>query len=89
VFRIDGQQAYVSLQPSGIAIIDVPSMSIIDVLPADGFIACGMIKPPDGSSVVIASSGGGGHIYTPDLTSDQLLDRGAIGAADWHSVSDT
>jgi DNA-binding beta-propeller fold protein YncE len=89
VFRNDGQQAYVSLQPSGIAIIDMPSLSIVDVLPTDGFIACGMIKTPDGSSVVIASSGGGGHIYTLDLTSDQLLDRGTIGAADWHSFNMT
>src|SRR4029079_3564572 len=46
VFRDDGQEAYVSLQPSGLAIVDVPSMSIVDVLPTDGFIACGMIKSP-------------------------------------------
>src|SRR5262249_28063460 len=43
VFRDDGQRAYISLQPSGIAIIDVPSMSIVGMLPTDGFIACGMI----------------------------------------------
>jgi hypothetical protein len=73
VFRDDGQQAYVSLQPSGLAIVDVPSMSIVDVLPTDGFIACGMIKAPDGQSVVIASSGGGGHIYTLDLSTARQL----------------
>jgi hypothetical protein len=59
------------------------------VLPTDGFIACVMIKAPDGMSVVLASSGGGGHIYTLDLTSDQLLDRGTLGAADWHSFNMT
>jgi DNA-binding beta-propeller fold protein YncE len=89
VFRDDGQEAYVSLQPSGLAIVDVSTMSIVDVLPTDGFIACGMIKAPDGQSVVIASSGGGGHVYTLDLTSDQLLDRGTLGAADWHSFNMT
>jgi DNA-binding beta-propeller fold protein YncE len=87
VFRDDGQQAYVSLQPSGLAIVDVPSMSIVDVVPTDGFIACGMIKAPDGQSVVIASNGGGGHIYRLDLTTDQIFDRGALGAADWHSFN--
>ncbi|HLZ29444.1 MAG TPA: hypothetical protein VKV73_19170 [Chloroflexota bacterium] len=89
VFRDDGQEAYVSLQPDGIAIVDVPSMTIVDVLRTDGFIACGMIKTPDGASIVLASSGGGGHIYTLDLTNDQLLDRGTLGAADWHSFNMT
>jgi hypothetical protein len=37
------------------------SVAIVDVLPTDGFIACGMIKAPDGMSVVLASSGGVGH----------------------------
>jgi hypothetical protein len=79
----------VSLQPNGLAIVDVPSMSLIDVLPTDGFIACGMIKAPDGQSVVLASSGGGGHIYTLDLITDELMDRGTLAAADWHSFNMT
>jgi DNA-binding beta-propeller fold protein YncE len=89
VFRDDGQEAYVSLQPSGLAIVDVPSMSIVDILPTDGFIACGMIKAPDGQQIVLASSGSGGHIYSLDLTTDELLDRGTLGAADWHSFTMT
>src|SRR5215469_16907337 len=65
VFRADSQRAYVSLMPSGIAIVDVPSMTILGTLPTDGFIACGMIKPSDSADhAVIASSGSGGHIYT-------------------------
>jgi len=43
VFRDDGDRAYVSLLPSGIAIVDVPTMTYIDTLPTDGFVACGMI----------------------------------------------
>jgi hypothetical protein len=64
-------------------------MSVISVLTTDGFIACGMIKAPDGESIVLAASGGGGHIYSLDLTSNQLLDRGTLGAPDWHSFNMT
>ena len=88
VFRADSQRAYVSLMPSGIAIVDVPSMTILGTLPTDGFIACGMIKPSDSADhAVIASSGSGGHIYTLDMTNDTLVDRGTLGAADWHSFN--
>ena len=40
VFRDDGERAYVSLRPSGIAIVDVPTMKLIDTLKTDGFVAC-------------------------------------------------
>jgi hypothetical protein len=89
VFRGDGQRAYVSLLPSGIAIVDVPSLTLRGTLETDGFVACGMVKSADGHSVVIASSGGGGHIYTLDLTNDTLTDQGTLGAADWHSFNMT
>jgi len=89
VFRGDGRRAYVSLLPSGIAIVDVPSLTLRGVLETDGFVACGMVKSADGKSVVIASSGGGGHIYTLDLTTETLTDRGTLGAADWHSFNMT
>jgi DNA-binding beta-propeller fold protein YncE len=89
VFRDDGQRAYVSLLPSGIAIVDVPSLTLQGTLETDGFVACGMIKSADGQSVVIASSGGGGHIYQLDLTTDTLTDRGTLGVADWHSFNMT
>jgi hypothetical protein len=89
VFRGDGQRAYVSLLPSGIAIVDVPSLMLRGTLETDGFVACGMVKSAAGHSVMIASSGGGGHIYKLDLTNDTLTDQGTLGAADWHSFNMT
>jgi DNA-binding beta-propeller fold protein YncE len=90
IFRADSQRAYVSMMPSGIAIVDVPSLTILGTLPTDGFIACGMIKPrADADHAVIASSGNGGHIYTLDMTNDTLLDRGTLGMASWHSLNIT
>jgi hypothetical protein len=61
VFRADSKRAFVSLNPSGIAVIDVPSMTFVREIATDGFIACGMIKQ-DADHVVIATTGGGGHI---------------------------
>src|SRR5215472_2426556 len=89
VFRDDGRRAYVSLNPTGLAIVDVDTMAVVDTLPVAGFIACGMVKAPDGRSVMIASSGGGGHIYRLDIGTDRLDDIGALGAADWHSFNTT
>ena len=90
VFRADSQRAYVSMMPSGIAIVDVPSMTILGTLATDGFIACGMIKPSaDADHAVVASGGSGGHIYTLDMTNDTLLDRGTLGMASWHSLNIT
>jgi len=89
VFRDDAQRAYVSLNPTGLAIVDVPTMSIVEVLPVDGFIACGMIKARDGSSITLASSGGGGHLYRFDIASEQLTSLGTLGAVDWHSFNMT
>jgi DNA-binding beta-propeller fold protein YncE len=75
IFRADSQRAYVSMMPSGIAVVDVPSMTILATLPTDGFIACGMIKPrpeevrrsvhqtsheTSADYAVVASSGHGG-----------------------------
>jgi hypothetical protein len=90
VFRADSQRAYVSMMPSGIAIVDVPSMSILGALATDGFVACGMIKPSaSADSAVVGASGSGGHIYTLDMTNDTLVDRGTLGAASWHSLNIT
>jgi DNA-binding beta-propeller fold protein YncE len=88
VFRADGKRAFVSLNPSGIAIVDVPTMTYIGQIATDGFIACGMIKQ-DPDHVVIASTGGGGHIYTLDMNTETLTDRGVLGAASWHSFNMT
>lgn len=87
VFRDDGERAYVSLRPSGIAIVDVPTMTHIGTLGTDGFVACGMVKSKRGRIVTVASSGSGGHIYRLDTTTDTLSDAGALGAADWHSFN--
>jgi DNA-binding beta-propeller fold protein YncE len=90
IFRADSQRAYVSMMPSGIAIVDVPSMTILGTLATDGFVACGMIKPSaDADHAVVAAGGSGGHIYTLDMTNDTLLDRGTLGAASWHSLNMT
>ena len=87
VFRDDGERAYVSLRPSGIAIVDVSMMTHIGTLDTDGFVACGMIKSKRGRIVTVASSGGGGHIYRLDTSSDTLVDAGTLGATDWHSFN--
>jgi hypothetical protein len=93
VFRDDGQRAYVSMLPNGIAIVDVPSMSILGTFATDGFVACGMIKSKRGRMVTVASSGrpdlpgGGGHIYRLDTSTDTLVDAGTLGAKDWHSLN--
>lgn len=88
VFRADGRRAFVSLNPSGLAVVDVPTMTYLGQIATDGFIACGMIKLDD-DHVVIASTGGGGHIYTLDMTSETMTDRGVLGAASWHSFNMT
>ena len=87
VFRDDGERAYVSLRPSGIAIVDVSTMELRGTLETDGFVACGMIKSKRGRIVTVASSGGGGHLYRLDTATDTLADAGTLGAADWHSFN--
>ena len=90
VFSADSQRAYVSTMMDGIVIVDVPSMTILRTLPTDGFVACGMIKPSaDADHAVVAAGGHGGHIYTLDMTSDTLEDRGTLGAMSWHSFNMT
>jgi hypothetical protein len=88
VFSADSERAFVSLNPSGIAVVHVPSMTLLSQIPTDGFIACGMIKS-DANHAVIASSGSGGHIYTLDMTTKTLTDRGVLGASSWHSFTMT
>jgi hypothetical protein len=88
VFRADSKRAFVSLNPSGLAVVDVPTMTFVSQIPTDGFLACGMIKR-DADHVVIASTGGGGHIYTLDMNAETLTDRGTLGAASWHSFNMT
>src|SRR5919198_4945844 len=56
IFRDDGQRAYVSLLPSGIAVIDVPTMSLVKTLATAGFVACGMVENHDGRTITLASA---------------------------------
>jgi len=88
VFRADSKRAFVSLNPNGLAVVDVETMAFVSQIPTDGFIACGMIKQ-DADHIVFASTGGGGHIYTLDMNSETLTDRGVLGAASWHSFNMT
>jgi YVTN family beta-propeller protein len=87
VFRDDGARAYVSMLPDGIAIVDVPTMTLLGTLSTDGFVACGMVKSHDGGTITIAAGGSGGHLYRLDTATDTLSDAGAVGAADWHSFN--
>lgn len=88
IFRDDGERAYVSLLPSGIAVVDITTMTLVKTLPTDGFVACGMIKNHDGKAITLASSGGGGHIYRLNTMTDELdEDLGTLGAHDWHTFA--
>lgn len=87
ILRDDGERAYVSLRPSGLAIVDVPTMTIVGTRATDGFIACGMVKSHDGRTVTIASDGSGGHLYRLDTETETLADIGTVGAPSWHSFS--
>jgi hypothetical protein len=85
IFSSDGDRAYVSLLPNGLAIVDVPTMTLVGTLATDGFVACGMVMSKKGRFVTLASSGGGGHIYRLDTEADTLISLGTVGASDWHS----
>lgn len=87
IFRDDASKAFVSLNPSGLAIVDVPTMTLDTVLPTNGFIACGMVKSRDGRTVTLAASGAGGHVYRLNTRTNELADLGTIGAIDWHSFN--
>jgi DNA-binding beta-propeller fold protein YncE len=88
VYRDDGKHAYVSLLPSGLAVVDVSTMSVVRTFATDGFIACGMIKSKNGKTVTVAAgSGSGGHIYRLDTGTETLTDAGKLIAPDWHSFN--
>ena len=87
IFSDDGARAFVSLNPSGLAIVDVATMKLQNVVATDGFIACGMVKSTDGRSITLAAAGGGGHLYRLDTATEQLSDLGVLGAVDWHSFN--
>lgn len=84
-FRSDGERAYVSLfgAAGGIAVVDVPSMAIVGVLPTAGSVACGLVQSKDGRTIFVDSNGGTGHFYRLDTETDTLTEEtgyGSIGA---------
>jgi len=86
-FRVDGQRAYVALRPSGIAVVDVTSMTLLATLPTAGVVRCGFAPSNDSRTIFAASNGGGGHIYTLDTETDVLTDLNAlIGASEQQDV---
>jgi len=86
-FRSDGRRAYVALRPSGIAIVDVASMTLLATLPTAGVVRCGLAPLADGRRILVASNGGGGHLYMLDTDRDMLTDLSAsIGASDQQDV---
>ena len=87
IFSNDASTAFVSLNPSGLAVVDVATLSLRSVIATDGFIACGMVKSSGGSSITFASGGGGGHLYRISVASLSLTDLGTLGATDWHSFN--
>ena len=79
-FRPDGQRAYVSLFGPGIAVVDVPTMTVIRRIPLIGGIACGLASSKDGRTIFVISAGGTGHFYRLDTTTDTLTEDTGYGA---------
>lgn len=86
VFRADGQRAYVSLTGSGIAIVDVASMTLLGTLPTEGAAQCGFVNSRDDQTIFVDSNGGGGHFYRLNTATDTLTEGGyTIGGSDLHA----
>lgn len=85
VFRADGERAYVSLQNGDVAVVHVPSMSLLDRLTTDDNVATGLRRSRDGVTIFVSSRGSGGHFYRLDTATDTLTDLGyALAAIDVH-----
>jgi len=76
VFSPDGAKAYVSLSSSGVAIVDVATMTVVGQRATNGGIACGMSLAKDGETVFITSNGGAGSttgwFYRLDVDTDTI-----------------
>jgi DNA-binding beta-propeller fold protein YncE len=75
--RADGERAYVSLfgPAGGIAVVDVPTMTVLGRLPTAGSVSgCGITRSNDGRTIFLASSGGQGHFYRLDTETDTLVE---------------
>ena len=82
VFRSDGKRAYASLfgPAGGIAIVDVPTMTLVGTLPTAGSVSgCGLVNSNDGRTIFLNSAGGTGHFYRLDTWSDTLTEDTSYG----------
>ena len=80
VFRSDGERAYASLAPSGVAVVDVPTMTLLGTLPTAGSVACGLVNSKDGRTIFVDSDGGTGHFYRLNTDTDTLTEATGYGA---------
>ena len=81
-FRADGERAYASLfgAAGGIAIVDVPTMTLVSTLPTAGSVSgCGIVNSKDGRTIFLTSAGSGGHFYRLDTWSDTLTEDTSYG----------
>jgi DNA-binding beta-propeller fold protein YncE len=90
-FRADGQRAYASLfgPAGGIAIVDVPTMTLVGTLATAGSVAgCGLVNSNDGRTIFLTSAGGAGHFYRLDTWSDTLTEDTSYGpiGTDLHAL---
>jgi len=91
-FRSDGRRAYASLfgPAGGIAVVDVPTMTLVGTLPTAGSVSgCGLVNSNDGRTIFLNSAGGTGHVYRLDTWYDTLTEDtryGSIGI-DLHGLA--
>ena len=86
-FRIESQRgrterAYASLfgAAGGIAIVDVPTMTLVGTLPTAGSVSgCGLVNSNDGRTIFLNSAGGTGHFYRLDTWYDTLTEDTSYG----------
>jgi len=84
-YRADGERAYVSMSPDGIAIIDVASLTVLGKRPTAGDPQCGLVESKDGRTIYVDTNGGTGNFYVLDTATDVLTQlEYAIGATDLH-----
>jgi DNA-binding beta-propeller fold protein YncE len=79
-FRPDGQRAYVSVFGPGIAVVDVPTMTVIRRLPTAGSAQCGLASSKDGRTIFLLAPGGQGHFYRLDTMTDTLIEDTSFGS---------
>ncbi len=94
IFRADGERAYASLfgAAGGIAIVDVPTMTLVGTLPTAGSVSgCGLVNSNDGRTIFLHSAGGTGHFYRLDTWTDTLYEDTSYGSIglDLHGLAVT